>query len=129
MTRKDKIDEAALMYRNALYDRREDVYCIDLLDIGDAFKAGVKWADSHPKKTPIKSWISVKDDLPCNHKELITPDVFGWTYTQRVLVRLNDGIISMHNMKKQGDGDFEWNLIPLYKVTHWMPIPELQKTK
>ena len=31
------------------------------------FEAGVKWADKHPKSP----WISVKDDLPCNHEELI----------------------------------------------------------
>ena len=34
------------------------------------FTAGVKWADSNP----ILPWINVNDDLPCNHKELISPD-------------------------------------------------------
>lgn len=27
------------------------------------FEAGVKWADSNPKSP----WISVDEDLPCNH--------------------------------------------------------------
>ena len=34
------------------------------------FTAGVKWADEHPKSP----WINVKDDLPCNHEELLNPD-------------------------------------------------------
>lgn len=31
------------------------------------FEGGVKWADANPKSP----WISVEDDLPCNHEELI----------------------------------------------------------
>ena len=31
------------------------------------FEGGIKWADEHPKSP----WISIKDDLPCNHEELI----------------------------------------------------------
>ena len=31
------------------------------------FEAGVKWADSNAKS----HWISVNEDLPCNHEELI----------------------------------------------------------
>ena len=30
------------------------------------FEGGVKWADSHPKSP----WISIDDDLPCNHDKL-----------------------------------------------------------
>ena len=28
------------------------------------FEAGVKWADANPKSP----WISIDEDLPCNHK-------------------------------------------------------------
>ena len=31
------------------------------------FESGIKWADEHPKSP----WISVDEDLPCNHEELI----------------------------------------------------------
>ena len=34
------------------------------------FAAGVKWADEHPKSP----WISVKEDLPYKHKELLSSD-------------------------------------------------------
>ena len=33
-----------------------------------AFIEGAKWADNSPKSP----WISIEDDLPCNHEELIT---------------------------------------------------------
>ena len=32
-----------------------------------AFKKGAEWADNNPKNP----WISVEDDLPFNHKELL----------------------------------------------------------
>ena len=32
-----------------------------------AFIEGAKWADANPKSP----WISVNDDLPCNHKEMM----------------------------------------------------------
>ena len=31
------------------------------------FEAGAKWADANPKSP----WISVDDDLPCNHEDMI----------------------------------------------------------
>ena len=31
------------------------------------FEAGAKWSDANPKSP----WISVEDDLPCNHEEMI----------------------------------------------------------
>ena len=34
------------------------------------FEGGVKWADEHPKSP----WISVKEDLPYKHKELLSSD-------------------------------------------------------
>lgn len=41
------------------------------------FAAGATWADANPKSP----WISVEEDLPCNHEELIH---FG--FTNNVLV-------------------------------------------
>lgn len=34
--------------------------------MASGFEAGVKWADANPKSHQI----SIKDDSPCNHKEL-----------------------------------------------------------
>ena len=57
------------------------------------FESGVKWADEHPKSP----WISVKDDLPCNHDELFIND--DKKETKTVLVIIN-GYIMMSRMYK-----------------------------
>ena len=81
------------------------------------FEAGVKWADKHSKSP----WISVKDDLPCNHEELMD----GEFQTKFVIVSTN-GINKyfelMYNYPPKG---WIWSseAIPKY----WMPIPELSK--
>ena len=46
------------------------------------FEAGVKWADSHPKSP----WISVDDDLPCNHSDLVLTYSDILFSTKRVIV-------------------------------------------
>lgn len=92
------------------------------------FKEGIKWADNHPKSP----WISVFDDLPCNHKELILDD----TYTKDVLVIIQDNfkidkseivITNMHNKIGPHNTGWEWKIGICWTLTHWMPIPELPK--
>lgn len=85
------------------------------------FEAGVKWADANPKS----SWISVKDDLPCNN-----PNNIHFGFTNRVLA--TDGKnISIACMKKNKNNKWVWcneNSIDLSHVTtHWMPIIKLPK--
>ena len=79
------------------------------------FEAGVKWADKHPKLP----WISVNEDLPYNHKELIHSN-----YTDRVLVSSRNGFSEVAFMCIIEDV-WEWNT--LMQVSYWMPIPELSK--
>ena len=67
MTR-EEVKYASKDYVNYLLDKQEyhnEKYTE--YDIKQAFEKGAEWADEHPKS----SWISVKEDLPCNHKELI----------------------------------------------------------
>lgn len=71
-------------------------------------------------------WISVEDDLPCNHEELIDKK----NMTKRVLVIGKDGksnvtpnIMSMFFI----ENCWQWACEIYFKVTYWMPIPELQK--
>lgn len=79
------------------------------------FKAGVKWADFHPKSP----WISVKEDLPCNHKELLYSD----TLTKSVIIRNTDGSVTFSLMYL----NVEWKWMSEDNPTHWFPIPELPK--
>lgn len=85
--------------------------------LAPAFLEGAKFALEN-------QWISVEDDLPCNHEELIDPN--NPDFTVFVLVRwLDDGFILSARMIKCLMGEWEWELIG--GIGHWMPIPELPK--
>ena len=66
-------------------------------------------------------WISVEDDLPCNHKEL-TEGV----NTKKVIICTADATVYSNRMNYI-NGKWQW--FGNGKVTHWMPIPELLKRK
>lgn len=77
-------------------------------------------------------WISVKDDLPCNHKELIENE----NYTKNVLVVLawNDDpskkhieICDMCNRIGSFNTNWYWQNTVYYHVVCWKPLPELPK--
>ena len=65
-------------------------------------------------------WISVEEDLPCNHDELFIND--DKQETKTVLVIIN-GYIMMSRMYKPKH-KWHWEND---EPTHWMPIPELPK--
>ena len=81
------------------------------------FGCGVKWADAHPKSP----WISVKDDLPCNHEELICEN---GSDTKRVIV-IESGGYHFDLMTLSNNGKWKW--LYSFHPTHWMPIPEPPK--
>ena len=96
--------------------------------MASGFEAGVKWADTHPKST----WISVEEDLPCNHKELMKNKY----YTKKVLVILawngnpakrHIELCDMCSKIEPCDTNWSWRKPTYYHVTHWMPIPKLPK--
>lgn len=86
------------------------------------FAAGATWADANPKS----QWISIDDDLPCDHEELIH---FGFTNNVLVIDDQQNTFIAF--MKKYKDNEWIWdsanNFLFLPFITHWMPIPKLQK--
>lgn len=61
-------------------------------------------------------WVSVKEDLPCNHEELVHSN-----YTDRVLVLSRNGYSEVAFMCIIEDV-WEWNT--LITVLYWMPIPK-----
>ena len=91
-------------------DREEQWYRVGLQE-------GLSIADANPKSP----WISVEDDLPCNHEEMVQTD-----FTDRVLVLTRNGCpeLEVANMCVI-EGKWEWNT--LTTVSYWMPIPELPK--
>ena len=80
------------------------------------FEAGVRWADEHPKSP----WISVEDDLPCNHEELLkSPKSYR---TKAVIVRFDN---NMHGFLYMTKIHNKWEWYDKIKgITHWMPIPK-----
>lgn len=82
--------------------------------LAPAFLEGAKFALEN-------QWISVEDDLPCNHEELIDTD--KPYFTVFVLALWADGFSSITKMVKSSTGEWEWTS----DVTHWMSIPQLPK--
>ena len=80
------------------------------------FAIGVKWADEHPKSP----WISIDDDLPCNHKELLNAKC----QTKEVFVIRALGFFDICYMQKI---DGKWIWFPYKNIEYWMPIPEPPK--
>lgn len=124
MTRKEEIKYASKDYINYLLDKQEyhnENYTE--YDIQQAFEKGTQWADNNPKSP----WISVEDDLPCNHDELI---LYGIS-TKVVLVSDHKGCIGLLRMKKRSNGIigvepwWQWEIPAV--IYYWMPIPELPK--
>ena len=77
-------------------------------------------------------WISIDNDLPCNHKELIENE----HYTKKVLVVLawNDDpskkhieICDMCNKIGSFNTNWYWQNTVYYHVVCWKPLPELPK--
>ena len=81
-------------------------------------------------------WISVDDDLPCNHEELMSkyPLRYYKKQTDNVLTLLPNGSVvtdSMGDRKRwwngiQWDGE-KWEWWSHRRPTHWLPIPKLPK--
>lgn len=123
MKRCEQINDAIETYINDLFEDRVEITDEDHENITDAFLSGIEFADSHPKST----WISVESDLPCNHYEFIDKEK---NMTKRVLVLGKDvksntisNIMSMFFIENH----WQWACEIYFKVTHWMPIPNLPK--
>lgn len=123
MTREDKrekeINDAIETHMNGLFEDRVEIAIEDYKNIQDAFVVDAQWADKHSKSP----WISVKDDLPCNHEELISYK----DATETILVLANiGGIIGITKMVKNSHTS-EWIWATHITVYHWMPMPPLPK--
>lgn len=113
MTREEQIAAAFDDYSDArklsTFDDFEYAY------IQVAFEEGAEWADTNPKS----QWISVKEDLPCNHQELMKNEYF----TVRVFVFTVNKDIRTDSMVKESSG---WKWVNAeFNYRYWMLMPEL----
>ena len=116
MTRKEEIKQAS--------DKLFDDFTFYSKTYKMGFEAGAIWADNHPKSL----WISVDDDLPCNHEDYILDADSVMPKTRKVLAYNKKGNVKETFMiNVGGKRGWVWDLsadtIPLY----WMFIPELPK--
>lgn len=123
MTRRDIINKAAVEFATHFVDTDEtDFYGHSIKEEGldraehRGFIAGAKWADNNP----VLSWINVKNDLPCNHEELLNTK-YG---TKEVFILKSGDFPDIDYMLKV-DGKWIWftNKSPEF----WMPIPKSPK--
>ena len=91
-------------------DREEQWYNVGL-------KHGLEIADNNPKSP----WISVEDDLPCNHEHLMRYD----NLTKRVLAINEVGFLKITRMIKEKNREWMWGYDE-FKIDYWMPIPKLE---
>ena len=87
------------------------------------WRLGVIFADQNPKSP----WISVDDDLPCNHSDLVLTYNDKPFSTKRVMVVTDVHTLFLCEMKKDDDRGWIWNYPTKDKITHWLPIPEPPK--
>lgn len=127
MTREEAIIEAGIEY-----SIQNSPYCIGgdnfyekarELNRNKSFEAGVIWADKNPKSP----WISVDEDLPCNHEALLVTQ--GGTQTIKVITAYEDGDFSSDFMIKDSFNDnWDWNCWNgHYAPNYWMIPPKLPK--
>lgn len=86
----------------------------------DSFIEGADWADSNP----VLPWISVEDDLPYKHSDLVYPLTGGSIeITQVVIVKDLNGDVGLSSMCGE-DGNWEWATKGDWK--YWMPVSALK---
>lgn len=125
MTRKEEIKCASKDYINYLLDKQEyhnENYTE--YDIQQAFEKGAQWADKNPKSP----WISVKDDLPYKHQELIANNIHPFL-TIKVLIKTKVRVHTAFMIKDIINDKWIWYGYgeDENQITHWMPIPKLPK--
>lgn len=122
---REEVKYASKDYVNYLLDKQEyhnEKYTE--YDIKQAFEKGAEWADTHPKSP----WISVKDKLPYNEKDLIVEILNGVELrTKKVGVLSIDGYIDISYMYSLPPHGWHWNTNDT--ITHWFPLPERPKNR
>lgn len=119
MTREEQIAAAFDDYSDArklsTFDDFEYAY------IQVAFEEGAEWADANPKSP----WISVNEDLPCNHEEFIETGGHYLKETIEFITIDEYDVIVSNLMVLYDNGKWEWKYGA--RPRYWMQIPELPK--
>ena len=85
--------------------------------LAPAFIEGAKFALEN-------QWINVKDDLPCNHEELI---ITGDYYEKETIEVITINEFKMIGLNYMILCDNKWKWKYDIEFCYWMPIPEVLK--
>ena len=100
-------------------------YCFETNREEQWFNVGLQYGLDVADSDPISPWISVDEDLPCNHDKLIiTNCYYDGKETINVITIIKRGVVN-ENFMIFYDNKWEWGFstAPCY----WMPIPKLPK--
>ena len=95
-------------------------YCFETDREEQWFNIGLQYGLDVADSDPISSWISIDDDLPCNHKELL----INKGVTKKVFVLKFGGFPDVDYMLKING---KWRWFTYENSKFWMPIPKLPK--
>ena len=99
-------------------------YCFETDREKQWFNVGLQYGLNVADSDPKSPWISTKDDLPCNHEELIfLGGLINGTETIEVFVRYESGDIWSDYMFYE-NGKWKWND---GEPDYWMIPPKLPK--
>lgn len=121
MTREEQINEAVNTYMNGLFEDGIEMPIEDFENIEAGFIIGAEWADANPKSP----WISVNEDLPCNHEEFIETGGHYLKETIEFITIDEYDVIVSNLMVLYDNGKWEWKYGA--RPRYWMQIPELPK--
>ena len=100
-------------------------YCFETDREEQWFNIGLQYGLDVADSDPISPWISVEDDLPCNHSDLVLTYNDIPFLTKRVLVMTDIHTLFLCDMKKDNNRGWIWNYSTKDKIIYWLPIPEL----
>ena len=88
--------------------------------IASGVEAGIKWADENPKSP----WISIKDDLPCNHSEFVYGTEVSEGSETYVVFAMNEYGDIWDDYMVYENCKWRWNV---FEPDFWMVPPKLPK--
>ena len=119
---------ASFLTREAIESLHDvEPYCFETDREEQWFNIGLQYGLDVADSNPISPWISVKDDLPCNHSDLVLTYNDIPFSTKRVMVVTDIHTLFLCEMKKDDDRGWIWNYSTKDKITHWMSVPKLPK--
>ena len=98
-------------------------YCFETDREEQWFNVGLQYGLDVADSDPISPWISVEDDLPCNHKELLMINNQQYSETFEVFATNKYGDIWTDCMINE-NGKWRWHD---FEPDYWMIAPELPK--